>query len=166
MNKELLAASILDNAVIDFARSSGPGGQNVNKVNTKVIARVPLCTLAGLDDKEMELVRTRLAGRINAKDEIVVSVQEERSQVQNRERALNKLIALIVAAARRIAAPDPHETYLAPRKKENSQPNAAAPQSRDIGRSPSWSEQQPAKRLLTATRPRARRLYARYTKRQ
>lgn len=102
MNKELLAASILDNAAIDFARSSGPGGQNVNKVNTKVIARVPLCTLAGLDDKEMELVRTRLAGRINAKDEIVVSVQEERSQVQNRERALNKLIALIVAAARRM----------------------------------------------------------------
>ncbi len=50
----------------------------------------------------MELVRTRLAGRINAKDEIVVSVQEERSQVQNRERALNKLIALIVAAARRM----------------------------------------------------------------
>jgi len=102
MNMELLAASILDNAAIDFARSSGPGGQNVNKVNTKVIARVPLCTLAGLDDKEMELVRARLAARINTEDEIVVSAQEERSQVQNRERALNKLIALIVAAARRM----------------------------------------------------------------
>lgn len=102
MNKELLAASILDSAAIDFVRSGGPGGQNVNKVNTKVIARVPLCKLAGLDAQEMELVRTRLSGRINAEDEIVVSVQEERSQVQNRERALLKLVTLVAAAARKM----------------------------------------------------------------
>lgn len=103
MNLQRLAASIIDHAEIDYARSGGPGGQNVNKVNTRVIAHIALSRLEGLDEQELQLVRARLAGRITRSDELVVSVQEERSQLQNQRRALDRLVSLIVSAARRQA---------------------------------------------------------------
>lgn len=101
MDSELLKSSIIANTQIDFARSSGPGGQNVNKVNTKVIARLKLSEIEGLRPVELELVRARLSNRITTEGELVVQVQEERSQSMNREKAIQKLVTLIERAARR-----------------------------------------------------------------
>ncbi len=101
MNLGLLRASLERAARFDFARSSGPGGQNVNKTSTKAIARVSVEDLEGLSEAERDRVRSRLAGRLTVEGELVVYAQDERSQVLNRSAALARLEALIVKAAHR-----------------------------------------------------------------
>ncbi len=83
---------------ISFARSSGAGGQNVNKTSTKVFVHWPIGKSAVLSEEEKQLVRHKLAGKINSEDEIVVSSEEERSQLQNRVLAIAKLNFLVSKA--------------------------------------------------------------------
>ena len=84
----------------DFSRSGGPGGQNVNKVNTKVTMRVRVDDLAGLNDAEAARVRETLANRISGDGELIIASSEERSQRTNLERAYARMECLIVNAAR------------------------------------------------------------------
>jgi len=81
-----------------YARSGGPGGQNVNKVATKVIARLPLSALSFLEGDIRRLVETRLAGRIGGGTEIVVTVQDTREQARNRDIAVQRLAEMIAHA--------------------------------------------------------------------
>lgn len=100
MNQELLHTSIIDSAQFVFSRSGGKGGQNVNKVNTKVQIFVPLSQLKGLSEQEIELVRFRLKGILNGEGDLSIAVQEERTQERNRAIALDRLESQIVNAAR------------------------------------------------------------------
>jgi len=100
MNITLLHESIRAFAEAGFSRSGGPGGQNVNKVNTKVTLRLRLDCIEGLSENELERVRNLLANRISCDDEIIISSDEERSQKINLERAYFRLESLITAAAR------------------------------------------------------------------
>jgi len=100
MNTTALHISIIENVQFAYSRSSGPGGQNVNKVNTKVEARICFSSVTGLSIAEVNRAREILASRTNSNDELIVVCTEERSQANNRERALNRLEALIIAAAR------------------------------------------------------------------
>jgi ribosome-associated protein len=99
VNTVLLRQSIRGASEISFSRSGGPGGQNVNKLNTKVTLRLRLPCIAGLSDAELQRARDILANRISAGDEIVISSDEERSQRTNLERAYFRLEALLIAAA-------------------------------------------------------------------
>lgn len=101
MNRDVLLHSLLEHIQLDFSRSSGPGGQNVNKVNTKVIARLRLADVKGLSQEELVLVREKLSSRITMQDEVVITVQEERSQMRNREIAVARMADLLLQAARR-----------------------------------------------------------------
>ena len=100
MNTILLRQSIRTFSEASFSRSGGPGGQNVNKVNTKVTLKLRLSDLAGLCDAELNRIKTVLANRITNEETIIVISDEERSQRINLERAYFRMEALISAAAR------------------------------------------------------------------
>ncbi len=88
----------------EFILSSGPGGQNVNKVSTAVRLRFPVAS-----PRLPEAVRQRLIslarGRINAAGELVIEARRFRTQPANRQDALDRLVEMIRNAARE---PRPH----------------------------------------------------------
>jgi ribosome-associated protein len=100
MNLTELRNSIREGAALSYSRSGGPGGQYVNKANTKVTLRIRLRDLAGLSEAELNRLRMTLAARITGKDEILIAAGEERSRRINQERAFARAEALITASAR------------------------------------------------------------------
>ena len=99
MDRASLLEAVRNRGSYDFVRSGGPGGQNVNKVNTKVILRIALDELS-LKGDEYTRVSRRLANRLNGAGELVIHSSETRSQALNRERAEERAVTLIAEAAR------------------------------------------------------------------
>jgi len=101
-----------------FARSGGPGGQNVNKLNTKAELWVPVSALLGLSDRAAARLR-RLAGRrLTQNDELHLTAETERTQEGNRSAVMERLRHLLLQAL--------HE----PKPRRKTKPSRASKQRR------------------------------------
>lgn len=85
---------------VEFARSSGPGGQNVNKTSTKAIVRWNIGSSSILSSEEKNTIKDKLKNKINNVGELVVYCQEHRSQMQNKLTAISVLRQLVNNALR------------------------------------------------------------------
>jgi len=81
-----------------FSRSAGPGGQNVNKVNTRVTLLFNVAGCAYLSDGQKRRILTRLPGRVSKDGLLRVVSQRHRTQKANRQAALERLVELLRAA--------------------------------------------------------------------
>ena len=97
----------LPELVFCASRSSGPGGQNVNKVNTKVELRFDVMKSAVLSEEEKSLILIKLKGKINSDGILIITSQEDRSQLKNKETAISKFYTLV---SRALTPPKPRRS--------------------------------------------------------
>ncbi len=134
MDRERIRSSILEHAEVDYARSGGPGGQNVNKVNSKAVARIRLDSVEGLSEREREQARARLASRLTQEGELVVAADDERDQPRNRALALARLAILVEKAALIMKTRKPTAPTHASRERRLSSKRSASTIKRGRGR--------------------------------
>jgi len=96
------------------SRSSGPGGQNVNKVNTRVELRFSIRDSAFFSEHQKNILLLKLKNRINTNGELLLFSESERSQLSNRQKVIARFFELL-------------EKELTPQKKRRkTRPTAAS----------------------------------------
>ena len=99
---------------ISFARSGGPGGQNVNKVESKVELRWTPGASGAFQGPDREWLLRRLASKLTSAGELIVTSSRTRDQLKNREDALAKLAETV------------RQALVRPKKRRKTKPTAAA----------------------------------------
>jgi ribosome-associated protein len=93
---------IPDNELIFKAsRSSGPGGQNVNKLNTKAAVILDIKNCDCLDNEQKQIILKKLRSRLTKDNRLIVESQKFRTQKANRDYAVEKLCVIIQEALKR-----------------------------------------------------------------
>ncbi|MFN6947064.1 MAG: alternative ribosome rescue aminoacyl-tRNA hydrolase ArfB [Cytophagaceae bacterium] len=92
------AEDIEPELVFSASRSSGPGGQNVNKVNSKVTLSFDVPNSQILSEEEKEKILKALETKLTKEGVLLINASEKRSQLQNKELAIAKLDKLLTKA--------------------------------------------------------------------
>lgn len=91
MNREQLLTELTFKAV----RSSGAGGQNVNKVSSKVVLTFNILKSQGLSEEEKTLLATNLNSRLTSENVLILNCDEDRSQLKNKEIVTKRFFELL-----------------------------------------------------------------------
>lgn len=91
MDKAILLSELKFKAV----RSSGAGGQNVNKVSSKVVLSFDLANSFGLTQEEKERLQIKIANKLTQEVVLIITSEEDRSQFKNKEIAIKKFLKVI-----------------------------------------------------------------------
>ena len=83
---------------ITFVRSSGPGGQNVNKTSSKAVVRWNVDRASAFTEREKDRIRGKIQHRLTGDNDIIVTCMQERSQLQNKLMAMKALRDMVAAA--------------------------------------------------------------------
>ena len=79
-------------------RSSGAGGQNVNKVSSKIVLIYDVATSQGLDEYEKSLLHTRLKTKISQENLLILTCDEDRSQFKNKKIIIKRFFEMLEKA--------------------------------------------------------------------
>ena len=125
-----------DELSVVFSRSSGPGGQNVNKVSTRATVLFDVAASPNLTDDQKRRIRERLGTRISGEGVLRVSSQRERSQAANRGAAEARLIELLRDALAERALRRPTRVSRAARERRIAEKKLHGARKRDRGARP------------------------------
>ena len=107
---------------LSFIRASGPGGQNVNKVASKILVEVDLAKVDGLDDLSRRRLATLAGRRLGADGVLRITVQESRDRWRNLAEARRKVRVLL------------EEAQVAPKARRETRPSRAAKEDRIVSK--------------------------------
>ena len=97
MNVEKILKEISYTAV----RSGGPGGQHANKVSSKVVLIFDISDSEAISKAQKKRLFETLAGRLNSREQLILTCDESRSQHKNKEIVTNRFISLLEAALKK-----------------------------------------------------------------
>ena len=98
MQRKITADLLAPELVFTTSRSSGPGGQNVNKVNSKVTLEWDVTNSRVLTEEEKAFLSDKLASRMTREGIVQITSQESRSQIANKDLAVQKFDDLLAKA--------------------------------------------------------------------
>ena len=116
INKKIIIPS--SEVQFRYSRSSGPGGQNVNKLSTKAELMFHLASSRAMDEATKTRLRQKLASHLDSTGTVTITSQESRSQYQNRQIAIEKFILLL------------RKALIVPKLRKNTKPTRSATKKR------------------------------------
>jgi ribosome-associated protein len=91
----LEAEKLIQELQYKAVRSSGPGGQNVNKVSSKVVLSFDLNKSLAITEEEKELLLLKLTSKLTSENILILNCDEDRSQVKNKEIVTKRLLEML-----------------------------------------------------------------------
>ena len=117
MTSPIKAIDLKSELTFSASRSSGPGGQNVNKVNSKITLKWDVAKSQLIREEHKQLLLKKLSSRLTAEGVLLLVAQENRSQLQNRDEAISKLDLLLELAFKQKKIRKPSKPSLAIKKR-------------------------------------------------